>query len=292
MELTERWFNAYAKSKVDSAATLEEKRFIRWHWRCYLYELRQFCSIMAGRPLHSVLDIGPGNFFFADAVTELHPRTVYECVEPDSAMHGTGLFQTSTARRQYRVYSANLEHDLTLESRYDAVVCFDVVEHLLHNPSMFLYNVHRLLTDTGVFFLITDNVMRLISIVKLLIGMNIYFPLLEPYYVRHNREYTFREAKDLLEGTGFRILKGSRFNFTVYWPSRLQTAIYSLLNLISEIPPLTRYKCHMFFACEKAGAPRLYRPAWLYEHSYGWGVVLDRKSRKGSERDAHETHCR
>jgi len=276
MELTKQAFTQYLNEKLETAASEEERQFLMWHHTQCFYELRQFCSLMADRPLKSVLDIGPGNFFFADAIRRLYPDVVYEGVEPESSMKGTGFFETTTQEYKYRVHDLDLEKEIAHDSKYDAIVCFDVLEHLLHNPSMFLYNVHTLLSDTGVFMMTTDNVARLINVVKLMLGMNIYFPLESPYYVRHNREYTLKEMTDLLAGTGFNVLRGCRFNFLPVYPSRSQTQVYRLLNLISEIPGFRRHKRHMFFAGEKKQEPQLYRPTWLYKLSYGWKCALER----------------
>lgn len=102
----------------------------------------------------------------------------------------------------------NIERDwFPFEDKsFDMVLCCEVLEHLLINPSHMLYESHRVLKDDGFFIMSTPNVLRFENIYKILRGRNIYdtYPG-NGIYGRHNREYTPEEVRLLLEKNNFNI---------------------------------------------------------------------------------------
>jgi glycosyltransferase involved in cell wall biosynthesis/2-polyprenyl-3-methyl-5-hydroxy-6-metoxy-1,4-benzoquinol methylase len=90
--------------------------------------------------------------------------------------------------------------------RFDVVTCWEVLEHLGRDPMHMLHEVNRVLAPEGVLVLTTPNVVSLRSVRAVLEG---YHPFLWSEFWRsavpdrHNREYTPREIRMLLEGAGF-----------------------------------------------------------------------------------------
>jgi SAM-dependent methyltransferase len=87
---------------------------------------------------------------------------------------------------------------------FDLVLCCEILEHLLIDPSRLLYESHRVLRPGGTLVLSTPNAVRWENLVRLLRGDNVH----DAYhgngvYGRHNREYTADEVRELLEANGF-----------------------------------------------------------------------------------------
>lgn len=94
------------------------------------------------------------------------------------------------------------------DGSYDLVLCCEVIEHLLLNPSHMLCEVHRTLRPGGSLLLTTPNVARRSNLLALLSGKNIY----DRYhgngiYGRHNREYTAEELIYLLKANNYEIVR-------------------------------------------------------------------------------------
>ncbi|CDM65838.1 Methyltransferase domain [Pyrinomonas methylaliphatogenes] len=108
----------------------------------------------------------------------------------------------------FKNLSLNLERDVLPfdDDTYDLVLCCELLEHLLINPSHMLSEIHRTLKPEGYLLLTTPNVMRRENLLALLFGRNVY----DRYhgngiYGRHNREYTADELRNLLRVNGFEI---------------------------------------------------------------------------------------
>ncbi len=100
---------------------------------------------------------------------------------------------------------------------FDVIILGEVLEHLNYSPLIPLREIRRVLTKGGKLILTTPNALRLINLLKLLGGHNIY-PDLNTYYqepifykgkslfYRHNRLYTIKELTQLISQAGFRML--------------------------------------------------------------------------------------
>ena len=92
------------------------------------------------------------------------------------------------------------------DAAYDVVLCCELLEHVLINPSQMFFEAHRVLKPGGYLLVTTPNVARAANVRALKDGRNIY----DSYhgngiYGRHNREYTAAEVALLLESCGFEI---------------------------------------------------------------------------------------
>jgi SAM-dependent methyltransferase len=93
---------------------------------------------------------------------------------------------------------------------FDVVLCAEVLEHLTFDPTYMLCEIHRVLRPEGRLVLTTPNVLRRFlryrSLRALVRGGNVHGPYsgFGPYG-RHNREFTPREVRTLVEGCGFSV---------------------------------------------------------------------------------------
>lgn len=93
------------------------------------------------------------------------------------------------------------------DDSFDVVLCCEILEHLPSDPINMLAEIHRVLRkETGVLLLTTPNAVRMMNLVHMLNGDNVY----EQYsgygaYGRHNREFTVEELRRLLGEAGYRV---------------------------------------------------------------------------------------
>lgn len=90
------------------------------------------------------------------------------------------------------------------DKSFDVVFFCEILEHLQHDPTWPLREIHRVLKDDGVLILTTPNAADASKIHAVLKGHSIW----DQYsghgvYGRHSREYSFGEVHRIVEHTGF-----------------------------------------------------------------------------------------
>ena len=95
---------------------------------------------------------------------------------------------------------------------FSTVLCCELIEHLPSDPMHMMCEINRILKPAGALVLTTPNIASARAVSAILQG---FHPMLFPAYIkpnpngetdaRHNREYSAREIKDLLENSGFEV---------------------------------------------------------------------------------------
>jgi SAM-dependent methyltransferase len=95
---------------------------------------------------------------------------------------------------------------------FSTVLCCELIEHLPSDPMHMMGEINRILKPGGALVLTTPNIASARAVSAILQG---FHPMLFPAYIRpnqagetearHNREYSPREIKDLLENSGFEV---------------------------------------------------------------------------------------
>ena len=95
---------------------------------------------------------------------------------------------------------------------FATVLCCELIEHLPSDPMHMMSEINRILKPGGALVLTTPNIASARAVSAILQG---FHPMLFPAYIRpkpagetearHNREYSPREIKDLLENSGFEV---------------------------------------------------------------------------------------
>lgn len=131
------------------------------------------------------------------------------------------------------------------DESFDVVLCCEILEHLLEDPTHMLCEIHRVLKRDGCLVLTTPNVKSMANTLKLLFGLNVYgkYSGYGPYG-RHNREYLPGEVRGLLEACGFTDIhirvkdiyprKWSLFNALPYFNGR-QDNIFAVARATGNI---------------------------------------------------------
>ena len=118
-------------------------------------------------------------------------------------------------------------------SSFDMVLNFDVIEHL-NNPEKLLKEIHKILKKDGICILSTPNKYRFFGALLIFLGLRKFPYCLNPNYVNlknktdhwHQKEYTAREIKNLVEKNNFRVIKV----FKVFYGITSSFGIRNLFN--------------------------------------------------------------
>jgi hypothetical protein len=114
--------------------------------------------------------------------------------------------------RTWRSMNVNLEEERlpVPDETYDLVLCFEVIEHLEKDPMAMLYEINRVLKDSGLIYLTTPNSISARNVLKIHRGFAPHFFMQysrERTLGKHNIEYDPRQLLSLLDGAGFKIKK-------------------------------------------------------------------------------------
>jgi len=147
------------------------------------------------------------------------------------------------------------------DGTFDVVLFCEVLEHLLEDPLFPLREIQRVLKPGGTMILTTPNASRLENAARLLAAENIY----DPYsgygpYGRHNREYTLKELKLLLEHAGFQV--DTAFSADVHENrANLYVPVSKMMPLLKRHADLGQY---LFVKARNQTKGKSTRPGWLF----------------------------
>ncbi|OHD64754.1 MAG: hypothetical protein A2176_10520 [Spirochaetes bacterium RBG_13_51_14] len=168
-------------------------------------------------------------------------------------------------RHSFTFKHFNVEKDVFpyRNDSYDLVLFCEIIEHLTVDPVHSLVQINRILKDGGYVIITTPNVLRYENILKLILGENIH----DHYsgygaYGRHNREYTPRELRRLIEGLGFRVVRlYTKVTGSIHIDAFSIKRFRGLIQLLT-----TRNRgSNIFLLAQKvSGADGTY-PRWLFE---------------------------
>jgi SAM-dependent methyltransferase len=130
----------------------------------------------------------------------------------------TGVAAVSTNGEQFAcdvdLFNAEKDPFPYADEYFSTVLCCELIEHLFHDPMHLMLEVNRILKPGGHLVLTTPNLAALRGISAILQG---YHPGFFHAYIRpaadgetdarHNREYTPREIRRLLQNSGFSIVR-------------------------------------------------------------------------------------
>ena len=226
------------------------------HARRFRETLRFLPALRAGA---RALELGAVPYYMTCLLTRfaglcVEPLSFYE-VEPEPATRHATESEKYGERYEFEYRAVNVEREAFPyeDESFDLVLCCEILEHLLINPSHMLYESHRVLRPGGLLVLTTPNVLRWPNVFALARGRNIY----DHYrgngiYGRHNREYAPFEVAALLGANNFAVERLKTIN--VYGP-----------ELSNRVPLLLeRRRDNIFALARRRGRPRMAFPEVLY----------------------------
>jgi SAM-dependent methyltransferase len=159
------------------------------------------------------------------------------------------------------------------DASFDLVLCCEILEHLPSDPVHTLAEIHRVLAQPhGTLLLTTPNATRTTNLVRIIQGDNPYEDL-SGYgtYGRHNREYTVRELRDLLEALGYAVDDVFAVDIHDDVPA---------LPAVPDLDPVDRGDNLFALACPE-GEARWRYPTWLYSSTHAVRRVVSPDFRAG-----------
>lgn len=226
------------------------------HARRFVETLKFLPPLPAGA---RVLELGAVPYYMTCLLARhfgvaVEPLSFYEVEEKTEARHVVES-EKYGERYEFEYAAVNVERDVFPfeDESFDLVLCCEILEHLLINPSHMLYESHRVLKTGGRILVTTPNVLQWRNVLALLRGRNIY----DLYrgngvYGRHNREYAPAEVGELLAANGFEV-------------ERLETVHVYGSELLNRVPFVFDGRRDNIFALARRGARgRMAFPASLY----------------------------
>jgi 2-polyprenyl-3-methyl-5-hydroxy-6-metoxy-1,4-benzoquinol methylase len=143
------------------------------------------------------------------------------------------------------------------DDSFDLVLCCEILEHLSTDPIQMLAEIHRVLrNDTGILLLTTPNAVRMMNLVHMLNGDNVY----EQYsgyghFGRHNREFTVGELRRLLTEAAYDVKQV--FALDVHPNQQTEAPRVNGINFADRGD-------NLFALATPIGAPRWPYHDWLY----------------------------
>jgi SAM-dependent methyltransferase len=153
----------------------------------------------------SVLDVG-ANLVFSCMCAERHDGPIAALnYGPPGATH-----VLCSGPRELPVHLLDIQSDRFpfADESFDAVLFFEVIEHLATDPMRTMAEINRVTKPDGVLLLSTPNIVSYRSIAQAIAGRH---PHLSAQYLpnastdRHNREYTPDELAELVHASGYDI---------------------------------------------------------------------------------------
>ena len=162
-----------------------------------------------------VLELGAMPYFMTSLLLHRFPHYQMELAnEPIPARADDGrscapvppVSRAGHSQFQYKAFNIETDRFPYESESFDVVLYCEIIEHLMHDPSHSLYEIHRLLKPGGHMVLSTPNPFRYTNYLKFLRAKNIYPPF-SGYgpYARHNREFSIGELKLLLKQSNFEV---------------------------------------------------------------------------------------
>lgn len=241
------------------------EKYVQGQWEGHLYvetHARRFYETFRLlpdlKPGARVLELGAIPYYLTILLRKfaglnVDPVSFFEFETAEQTTHHVENVENQE-RYDFDYAPLNVERDVFpfADETYDLVLCCELLEHLLINPSHMLYEIHRVLKPEGFLLLSTPNVLRWENVFSLLKGRNIndcYHG--NGIYGRHNREYSMPEVSQLLEANGFSIeWIGTR---SVYGPGAL-----------NRVPLLGNRRDNIFALARSIISQRAAYPSNLY----------------------------
>jgi len=183
--------------------------------------------------------------------------------EAESRISSEAFGETHTFR--YKTFNIERDPFPYADASFDLVLCCEILEHLVMDPSHLLGEMHRVLKPGGYAFFSTPNVLNLEYVRRLLGGRNV-FGSYSGYgvYGRHNREYTPGELAGLLREHHF---EPAVHLADVYPHDRWH-------GWLTRWGKLSNRRDNLFAVGKAYGQTVQQYPGWLYAHQWGRPRVL------------------
>ncbi len=188
----------------------ENERYLTDHMRRFYETLK---ALPHGNQGEKLLELGAAPYFMSLMLKQFSNYSIFL-----SNGYKIGIHTKSAIRLikndpceehtfNYLTFNAEIDCFPYPDHSFDIVLCCELLEHLILDPTHMLSEIHRILKPGGRVLITTPNVLVLRNLVSLLkYKRNIYYPYSSyGVYGRHNREWTLEEVTQFISGCGFSI---------------------------------------------------------------------------------------
>lgn len=171
----------------------------------------------------TVLDLGSGDGALAKMIEASGNKVV--------GVEVSALAIEKARAKGIKVYDRDLNKDWagSIEEKFDAVVCGEVIEHIF-DTDKFLRNIYEVLKEQGRLIISTPNLAALGRRIFLLFGINPHIELTaRKEDAGHIRYFTLGGLRRLLRENGFEITKFRSDYISFYTKGRLRCAFLARL---------------------------------------------------------------
>jgi predicted SAM-dependent methyltransferase len=239
-------------------------------------------ELSGARPVYRVLDLGANPYILTYTLVSGSVDVVSSGAPlPSGAPSRAGErveFRTATGSHVASVplHRFNVERDRFPfdDESFDAVLCGELLEHLIETPDRMLFECNRVLAIGGRLVLSTPNAVSLTRIISMIRGASGEWPFSEQGpYARHNRLYTIGEVRDLLNGHGFsiKLLQGLTYIHRRSWYAKGPVGAAKWLFVMATQQLFAQYSRRqarwadsLLVVAIKQTPPSRYRPSWLF----------------------------
>ena len=174
-------------------------------------------SLLQGKKQLRILELGASPYLITAAIVDLLQMSVTAVSGHDVIWPGQDIDAGSRSRfivagdttYPFQEHLFNVEKDIFpfADETFDLVLCNELIEHLLFNPTHLLCEINRVLIPGGKLILSTQpNILYWRLAVQLFLNMTFEMPYSgNGPYGRHNRLFTPDELKVLAESNGFEV---------------------------------------------------------------------------------------
>jgi SAM-dependent methyltransferase len=204
----------WRKGRFDAAAYLRSSEVRYWH--AY--------GILARDRVARVLDVGGFLGAFPLALKRLG---FVVAIAEKYGYYGSAMAGIASCLASSGIEVIDMdftEHDAGIDpltSRFDAVTCMALAEHLAHSPRQLMENIRAALRPEGTLVFEVPNVAfwprRYAFFFR---GETVYAPIGDVYhsevpFTGHHREYTLGDARYVVEAAGFTRVSDMTFNYSI-----------------------------------------------------------------------------
>jgi SAM-dependent methyltransferase len=165
--------------------------------------------------------------------------------------------------RTWRSINVNLEEEPlpVPDESYDLVLCFEVIEHLEKDPMAMLYEINRVLKQSGLLYLTTPNSISARIVLKIHRGYAPHFFMKyssTPTLGKHNIEYAPHQVLALINGAGFQVRR--------LWTEDLfEDPVPEAIDILRQTGGSLKHRGdNLLVIAEKVGEPKDRHPKAVY----------------------------
>lgn len=216
-----------------------DKRYVEEYLNFHKERFARTANLIKGviKPTDKVVDLGTYGCL-VPVFKDIFGLTDITCtldLQENALSHESTILHNASKGEQYPFIRDrfNLESPFPYPNdTFDIVAFTEVLEHLTVDPMYTLSEINRISKSGAHLVLSTPNCASSLSFYKILRGQN---PFIFPHFIkdrstdRHNREYTFKEVKSMIETAGYKILYIKAIN--VYYTTWKKQAAVSLIEI-------------------------------------------------------------